>query len=137
MLKSGVATIVLHHLIGIFRGSNRLVLRLPNWTDNRWRRNLCGATQNPFGWPVANHWHWFYFGCHTLLVDIFHMGLQVSLLFKFLLAEVATILVFTLSVDPNHVSTQTALALELFEADIAVIVSSLMVSLNMHVSATI
>jgi hypothetical protein len=65
------------------------------------------------------------------------MCLQVSFLLKYFLAEVATILVITLSVDPNHVSTQAALALELFEADIAVIVGSLMMGLNVHVSTAV
>jgi hypothetical protein len=69
-------------------------------------------------------------------VDIFHVSLQVSFLFKFFCAEVAAVLVVPLSVDSDHVTAQTALALELFEADIAVVTGSLMFSLNMHISAT-
>ncbi len=59
-------------------------------------------------------------------------------MFKLLGAEVALVLVPTLAlpVDTIHVPAQTSLALELLEADVAVIAGSLMFSLNVHVAAS-
>ena len=116
--------------------SYTLVLYLSNRTNDRGRRNLCGPAQNSLWGAIIHHSYWRWISCYSLLVNIFHMSFQVCFLFKFLLAEVATVLVVSLSMDPYHVATKTTLALELFEADITVIMGSLMFSLNMHVSST-
>ena len=59
-------------------------------------------------------------------------------MFELLGAEVALVLVLTLAlpVDTVHVTAQTALALKLLEADVAVVTSSLMFCLYMHVTAS-
>jgi len=51
---------------------------------------------------------------------------------------VALVLVLTLAlpVDTVHVPAKTALALELLEADIAIIAGSLMLRLNVHVATS-
>ena len=127
----------MHHLMRMLGLSHSLVLWLPDRTDNRGRRHLRGPAHYSFRWPVVDHGSWWWWiSCYALLVNIFHMSFQVCFLFKFLLAEVATVLVVSLSMDPYHVAAKTALALELFEADVAVVAGSLMFSLNVHVSAT-
>jgi hypothetical protein len=121
---------MMHHLLRVLGSSNTLKLRLSNRTDDRGRRYLSGPAQDTLRWPS-----WCCFGCYNL-VDVFHVGLQVSFLLKFFVTKVATILVVTLSMNTNHVATQTAFAFKLFEADIAVIAGSLMLSQNMHIPAT-
>jgi hypothetical protein len=103
VLKSCVAIMVL--VLRILGCSNTLVLHLSNRTNDRGGRNLCGPAQNSFWGPIVQHCYWRWIGCYALLMNIFHMGLQVSFLLKFLLAEVAAVLVVSLSVDPNHVAT--------------------------------
>ena len=129
MVKSCM-TILVHHLLRVLGCRNTLMLYLANRTDDRRRWYLGGSAQNTCWWPSRCC-----FGCYNL-VDVFHVSLQVSFLFKFFLTKVAAILVVTLSMNTNHVTTHAALALELFETYIAVITSSLMFSLNMHIPAT-
>ena len=127
----------MHHLMRMLGLSHSLVLWLPDRTDDRGRRHLRGPAHYSFRWPVVDHgsWRW-WFGCYTLLVHIFQVSFQVSFLFKFFCADVTAVLVVALPVDPDHVTAETALALELFEADVAVVAGSLMFSLNVHISAT-
>jgi hypothetical protein len=133
----------MHHLMRVLGLPHCLVLRLRLWlrlpdrTDDRGRRNLRGPAHYSFWRPVVDHGSglW-WFRCHTLLVDIFHVSLQVSFLFKFFCTEVAAVLVVPLPVDPDHVTAEAALALELFKADVAIVTGSLMFCLNVHISAT-
>ena len=69
-----------------------------------------------------------------LLVDVFHVSLEMRFLLELLGAEVALVLVLALAVDAVHVSAETALSLELLEADVAVVAGSLMFGLIVHVT---
>jgi hypothetical protein len=71
----------------------------------------------------------------TLLMDVFHVGLQVSLLLELFGTEVAIVLVIAMTVNPNHVPSQTSFAFKLFGADIAIVTGPLMFGLDMHISA--
>ena len=71
----------------------------------------------------------------ALLVDVLQVGLEVRLLLELLGANVARVLVVAMAVDSDHVPTQAALALELLEADVAVVPRSLVLSLLVHVAA--
>ena len=68
-------------------------------------------------------------------MDVFHVGLQMRLLLELFGAQVTVVLVLTMTVNPDHVPSQASLAFELFEADVAIVTGPLVFSLHMHVPA--
>ncbi len=129
LCKSSVP-IVMHHLVRmLWWGCNR--------TDHRWRVHLRGSTQYSCRRPIASHCGLLLYVVDndTLLMDVFHVGLQVSLLLELFGTEVAIVLVIAMTVNPNHVPSQTSFAFKLFGADIAIVTGPLMFGLDMHISA--
>ena len=134
----------LHHLVLLRACPDYLVLRLDNGANDRRGWHLDGTPGNDAGWRAGNDSRW-WSSPHdglllrvdddALLVDVLQMGLEMRFLLELLSANVARVLVVAVTVDSDHVSTQAALALELLEADVAVVSRSLVFSLAVHVAA--
>ena len=115
-----------------------LLDRLDNGSDRGGRRHM--------GWAIGgrrtvlnnNSGGLVHYRLDSCLVNVLHVRLQVRSLLELLGAECTLVLALdnpTVAVNTKHVPSQAALALELLEADVAVVPGALMLGLDMHISA--